>query len=65
MPKSEPLNEDEIKRAAELREWLETRMSELETEMNRLRDLLRFSLIQYRDFLQIRGFFADRIAQKK
>lgn len=39
MPKSEPLNEDEVKRAAELREWLETRMSELETEMNRLRDM--------------------------
>jgi hypothetical protein len=39
MPKSEPLNEVEIKRAAELREWLETRMSELETEMNRLRDM--------------------------
>ncbi len=39
MPKSEPLNEEEVKRAAELREWLETRMSELETEMSRLRDM--------------------------
>lgn len=39
MPKSEPLNEDEIKRAAELREWLETRMNELESEMSKLRDM--------------------------
>lgn len=41
MPKSEPLNEEEIKRAAELREWLETRTTELESEMNRLRDMLQ------------------------
>lgn len=39
MPKSEPQNDDEIKKAAELREWLETRMAELETEMGRLRDM--------------------------
>lgn len=39
MPKSDTLTEDEVKRAAELREWLETRMGELEVEMNRLKDM--------------------------
>lgn len=39
MPKIEPLNEEEVKRAAELREWLETRIGELESELDRLRSM--------------------------
>ena len=39
MPKADPPNEDEVKRAAEIREWLEGKISELETELARLRDM--------------------------
>ena len=39
MPKTEPTNEEEVKRAAELREWLEARMLELENELGRLKDM--------------------------
>ncbi|MGI0092013.1 MAG: hypothetical protein ACREBS_09905 [Nitrososphaerales archaeon] len=39
MPKNEPPNEEEVKRAAELREWLESRISEAEMELSRLRDM--------------------------
>ena len=39
MPKNDPPNEDEVKRAAEMREWLEERIGELEIEISRLRDM--------------------------
>lgn len=59
MSKSEPLNEDEIKRAAELREWLETRMNELANEMSKLRDMQ-----QMVDSLLRRGSFVPAAAFK-
>ena len=37
--KSDAPNEEEVKRAAELREWIETRIQELETELERLKDM--------------------------
>lgn len=37
--KSDAPNEEEVKRAAELREWIETRVQELETELERLKDM--------------------------
>ncbi len=39
MVRSDPPSEDEIKRSAELREWLEERIAELETELARLKDM--------------------------
>ena len=39
MPKTEPTNDDDVKRAAELKEWLEARMQELENELERLKDM--------------------------
>lgn len=39
MPKSDTPSEEEVKRAAEIKEWLETRISELETELSRLRNM--------------------------
>ncbi|MDA4130657.1 MAG: hypothetical protein OK457_07790 [Thaumarchaeota archaeon] len=39
MPKNDPPNEDEVKRAAEMREWVEERIGELEMELSRLRDM--------------------------
>ncbi|HVB11524.1 MAG TPA: hypothetical protein VNE86_00220 [Nitrososphaerales archaeon] len=39
MPKTEPTNEEDVKRAAELKEWLEARMLELENELGRLKDM--------------------------
>ncbi|MHB2037510.1 MAG: hypothetical protein ACYCPW_12335 [Nitrososphaerales archaeon] len=39
MPKTEPTNEEEVKRAAELKEWLEARMLEIENELGRLKDM--------------------------
>ncbi len=39
MPKSEPPNEVQVKRAAELREWLESKIEELETELQKLKDM--------------------------
>ena len=39
MPKNDPPNEDEVKRAAEMREWLEEKIGELEIELSRLRDM--------------------------
>ncbi len=41
MPKQEAPNEDEVKRAAELREWLATRVQEVEIELERLKDMQR------------------------
>ena len=38
--KSDVPNEEDVKRAAELREWIETRTQELETELERLKDML-------------------------
>lgn len=37
--KNEPPNEAEVKRAAEIREWLEARILDLETELNTLKDM--------------------------
>src|SRR5271165_3367953 len=39
MPKSDAPNEDEVKKAAEMREWLEEKISETEMELTRLRDM--------------------------
>ncbi len=39
MPKSDSPNEEEIKKAAEMREWLEERIAETEIELSRLRDM--------------------------
>jgi hypothetical protein len=39
MPKSDSPNEDEVKKAAEMREWLEEKIAETETELSRLRDM--------------------------
>ncbi len=39
MPKSDPPNEDEVKKAAEMREWLEEKIAEAERELSRLRDM--------------------------
>ena len=39
MPKNDPPNEDEVKRAAEMREWLEEKIGEVEIELSRLRDM--------------------------
>jgi hypothetical protein len=39
MPKNDPPNEDEVKRAADMREWLEEKIGELEVEISRLRDM--------------------------
>ncbi len=39
MPKSDSPNEEEIKKAAEMREWLEERIAETEIELSRLRDV--------------------------
>jgi hypothetical protein len=39
MPKNDPSNEDEVKKAAEMREWLEEKIAEAETELSRLRDM--------------------------
>jgi hypothetical protein len=40
MPASASPQEDEVKRAAELKEWLESRISELEVELARLKDMM-------------------------
>ncbi len=39
MPKNESPSEEEVKRAAEIKEWLESRILELETELARLRNM--------------------------
>ncbi|MDG6922211.1 MAG: hypothetical protein JRN67_02835, partial [Nitrososphaerota archaeon] len=39
MVKSDLPSEEEVKRAAELREWLEEKISELDSELARLRDM--------------------------
>ncbi|HXQ92332.1 MAG TPA: hypothetical protein VN739_04950, partial [Nitrososphaerales archaeon] len=39
MPKNDPPNEDEVKKAAEMREWLEEKIAEAEMELARLRDM--------------------------
>lgn len=39
MPKNETPSEEEVKRAAEIKEWLEGRISELETELARLKNM--------------------------
>lgn len=39
MPKSDSANEEDVKRAAELREWLESRIQDLEVELARLKDM--------------------------
>lgn len=40
MPTSAETHEDEVKRAAELKEWLETKIPELEFELLRLREMM-------------------------
>jgi hypothetical protein len=39
MPKSDSPNEEEVKKAAEMREWLEERITEAENELTRLKDM--------------------------
>ena len=39
MVKTDPPSEDEVKRAADVREWLEERIIELESELARLKDM--------------------------
>lgn len=39
MTKSDPPSEEEVKRAAEVKEWLVERIAELETELARLKDM--------------------------
>lgn len=39
MPKSDSPSEEEVKKAAEMREWLEERISEAENELLRLKDM--------------------------
>lgn len=39
MPKNETTSEEEVKRAAEIKEWLESKISELETELARLKSM--------------------------
>lgn len=39
MPKTDSSNEEDVKRAAELREWLESRILDLENELSRLKDM--------------------------
>ncbi|MDG6999275.1 MAG: hypothetical protein JRN15_09190 [Nitrososphaerota archaeon] len=39
MVKTDPPNEDEVKRAADVREWLEERIAELESELTHLKDM--------------------------
>ena len=39
MPKSDSPNEEEVKKAAEMREWLEERIAQTENELSRLRDM--------------------------
>jgi hypothetical protein len=39
LPKNDSPNEDEVKRAAEMREWLEEKIGDLELEISRLRDM--------------------------
>lgn len=39
MPKGDSPNEDEVKKAAEMREWLEERIAEAENELSRLKDM--------------------------
>jgi len=39
MPKTDSSNEEDVKRAAELREWLESRILDLESELGRLKDM--------------------------
>lgn len=39
MAKNDSPNEDEVKKAAEMREWLEERIAETENELSRLRDM--------------------------
>jgi hypothetical protein len=39
MPKSDSPNEDEVKKAAEMREWLEEKIAEVENELVRLKDM--------------------------
>jgi len=39
MPKSDAPNEEEVKKAAEMREWLEEKIAEAEIELNRLKDM--------------------------
>ena len=39
MSKSDAPNEEEVKKAAEMREWLEEKIAEAESELNRLKDM--------------------------
>jgi hypothetical protein len=39
MPKADSSSEEDVKRAAEIREWLESRIHDLEAELGRLRDM--------------------------
>ena len=39
MPKNESPSEEEVKRAAEIKEWLESKISELESELARLKNM--------------------------
>ncbi len=39
MPKSDSPNEEEVKKAAEMREWLEEKIAETESELTRLKDM--------------------------
>ncbi|MGA2875999.1 MAG: hypothetical protein ABSE82_10745 [Nitrososphaerales archaeon] len=39
MPKTDSSSEEDVKRAAELREWLESRILDLESELGRLKDM--------------------------
>jgi hypothetical protein len=39
LPKNDSPNEDEVKRAAEMREWLEEKIGDLELEISHLRDM--------------------------
>jgi len=39
MPKSDSPNEEEVKKAAEMREWLEEKIAQAESELTRLKDM--------------------------
>ena len=65
MTKSDSPNEDEVKKAAEMREWLEERIAEVESELARLKDMQSMvdSVLRRTSFVpatELRGFASSK-----
>jgi hypothetical protein len=75
MPKTDPAKEEDVKRAAETREWLESRIQELEVELVRLKDmqLIVDSVLRKNSFVpaaelkpvQVKSSSSDKIDSSK